>query len=77
MTLPGKNINKPPRLEGWFEMHNTLYGTVYNHPHVEDGTFVRTSELVDPVDKDSKTARTMNRIYRLGNPMMMNGDSSD
>lgn len=79
MAWPTKNVFEPPRLEGWFELNNCLHGTVYNHPLVKDGTFVRTSKLVGPVDKDSKTARTTNRIYQLGTALMLNigGDYSD
>ncbi len=47
-----------------------VHGIVHGHPHLPDGEWIRTSEIVQ-IDPSSKPLwlRTESRLYHLGKPM--------
>lgn len=56
------------RLENWFiGEDDLLYGTVYGHPLIKDGTEVSTSRVVS-LNKETGEAETLNTHYILGKP---------
>lgn len=67
------------RLENWYVGPNDLlYGVVYGHPKISDGTPVSTSRVVS-FNPETKKAETLNTHYELGNPFPSNtlGDSDE
>lgn len=55
------------RLVRWRQEGDTLLGIVFDHPKLEDGTYVRTTPLVN-IDLENHTAETQNTLYTLGAP---------
>jgi len=63
-----------PRLENWYKTKNydgsyALYGIIYGHKEIEDGKFVKTSEIVSMNDEKT-VAETLNTVYDLGASMI-------
>lgn len=61
------------RLENWYVGEDDLlYGIVFGHPKIADGTQVSTSRVVS-FNPESKKAETLNTHYELGQPLNMSG----
>lgn len=57
-------MSKPRvKLENWIDHEVQLGGDVYGHPRFPDGTFVRTSRVVERRDGE---VETLNTVYELG-----------
>lgn len=56
------------RLESWIIMNQSVYGTVYGHPLLSDGSEIRTSSIVK-LNLEGKTCETLNTNYTLGAPL--------
>lgn len=50
-------------LKNWSRSGNTLSGNVYDHPRFADGTFVRTSSIVNVLPNSH--IETRNTVYAL------------
>jgi hypothetical protein len=58
-------MKQTANLENWYFIHGVLFGDVYNHPKLNDGSLIRTSEVIS-ISEDLKTAETLNTFYTLG-----------
>ncbi len=83
---PPAELACAPRLQNWradvvrartdddrLRLLMVLTGRVSGHPHLADGSFIHTSEVVW-LDRNRNWARSWNRLYRLGAPA---GDGTD
>ncbi len=57
-------MKQSAKIENWYVIHDVLFGTVYDHPKIEDGTEVQTSGYA--VFSKAGFAETRNTIYKLG-----------
>lgn len=69
-------MKQTAKLENWYQIGNSLFGQVYGHPKLPDGTIVQTSEVVH-IDYIAKTAETINTEYSLGNKFNFNDSIVD
>lgn len=56
-------IKVPTEIEGFYSIHAA--GIVSGHPNLEDGMDIRTSPVVS-IDLETKTVKTLNSEYHLG-----------
>ncbi len=53
------------RLDDWYFMNGGIHGTVYNHPHLRDGTDIRLGTIID-LDFQTHEVTTELGQYVLG-----------
>ena len=53
-----------PKLRNWTQISNQVWGEVYDHPRVVDGSHVRTSDIVY-INKGIGILQTLNTVYIL------------
>ena len=83
---PPAELARAPLLQGWgavitrarsdagrVRLLMVLTGHVVGHPHQADGRTIRTSEVIW-LDRDRNWARSWNRLYRLGAPVVNRAD---
>lgn len=49
-------------LKYWFIIGDKLFGNIYNHPRIKDGSFIITSKIVS---KEGDLVYTKNSKYKL------------
>ncbi|MEO3432586.1 DUF6634 family protein [Inquilinus sp. CAU 1745] len=73
---PGVDLDTAPLLDHWsysLDPPDGLIGVVTGHPHLRDGGWITTSQLVW-IDETRGIARTVSRYYRLGRPLGVEPD---
>ena len=65
-------VKPAARIEQWMLLHGRLFGNVYGHPGIPDGTYVSTSPVrnlhrTKPL-AEGATVETNNTLYQLGLP---------
>ncbi len=65
-------------IQNWYSFGTTVYGNLHNDPQerFEDGSFIHTSKVIK-FDQENKKIETLNTLYDLGEPAVLEDLSHD